>query len=396
MKPQTQPREFFLDSVRAYLMLLGIPFHISLIYSSHIWAVNSATPSEGLTIFNDVIHAFRMQVFFVISGYFSYMLYERYERHQWLKVRLERVAIPLATAFPLITLPQLFFLAYFTDKFSNWSTLDFYQKLNITVWELVSHLWFLLTLVILTSLSFYLFRALKENKNSRILNVIRDADSLGKISILFLFFGLIYAAFNRSLFLFAPQLLSNGAFNFIVMQTLFYLPFFFIGACTYKFASLKSMFLKPSVPACVVSILLFAAYMFNQHVNTPQLYSMEIDAIITSLLGILMVNVVFSFSHYVLNFQSPFITYLVNASLFVYLIHHPLTLIYGAFITPLIASDWVGFWLGLVFVFGIAFVLYEIHKHFPLLRFLFSGKWQFMKKENDDGLAQANRQQTER
>lgn len=63
MKPQKPQREFFLDSIRAYLMLLGIPFHISLIYSSHIWAVNSAIPSHGLTIFNDVIHAFRMQVF---------------------------------------------------------------------------------------------------------------------------------------------------------------------------------------------------------------------------------------------------------------------------------------------------------------------------------------------
>ncbi len=57
-------------------MLLGIPFHLSLIYSSHAWAVNSASPSFSLTVLNDFIHAFRMQVFFVISGYFSYMLYE--------------------------------------------------------------------------------------------------------------------------------------------------------------------------------------------------------------------------------------------------------------------------------------------------------------------------------
>jgi len=393
MKPQTQTREFFLDSIRAYLMLLGIPFHISLIYSSHIWAVNSVTPSDGLTIFNDTIHAFRMQVFFVISGYFSYMLFERYEQKKWLKVRLERVAIPLVAAFPLITIPQLAFLYYFTDKFANWGTMNIYQKVNITVWEVVAHLWFLLTLVILTSISFYLFRALKENKNSRILKIIREADSLGKISILFLFFGLIYAAFNRALYLFAPDLLGNGAFNFIVMQTLFYLPFFFIGACAFKFANLKSMFLKPSVPACAVCIVLFAAYMINQHINTPELYSMELDAIITSLLGILMVNVVFSFSHYVLNFQSPFVTYLVNASLFVYLIHHPLTLIYGAFITPLIKSDWVGFWVGLVFVFGIAFLLYEVHKRIPLLRFLFSGKWQFMQKDKEDSAGAGGRTQ---
>ncbi|MEQ4529875.1 MAG: acyltransferase family protein, partial [Mixta sp.] len=72
MRTKSQPREYFLDSIRAYLMLLGVPFHVSLIYSSHQWSVNSAEPTLWLTVFNDFIHAFRMQVFFVISGYFSY------------------------------------------------------------------------------------------------------------------------------------------------------------------------------------------------------------------------------------------------------------------------------------------------------------------------------------
>src|SRR5471032_925036 len=269
MKPQSNQREFFLDSIRAYLMLLGIPFHISLIYSSHVWAVNSAVPSHGLTIFNDIIHAFRMQVFFVISGYFSYMLYERYDAQKWLKVRLERVAIPLAAAFPLITLPQLYFLMKFTDKFSNWDSLGLYQKINITVWEMVSHLWFLLTLVILTSICFYLFKSLKQIKINRINAIKSRTNSLGKLSIVFLFICLIYATFNRAIYIFAPELLSNGAFNFVVMQTLFYLPFFVIGAFAYKFAWLKELFIKPSAWAGVASLFLFVAYMLNQHVNTP-------------------------------------------------------------------------------------------------------------------------------
>jgi len=67
MNPVPAQREYFLDSIRAWLMLLGIPFHISLIYSSHTWHVNSAEPSLWLTLFNDFIHSFRMQVFFVIS-----------------------------------------------------------------------------------------------------------------------------------------------------------------------------------------------------------------------------------------------------------------------------------------------------------------------------------------
>ena len=56
--------------------------------------------------------------------------------------------------------------------------------------------------------------------------------------------------------------------------------------------------------------------------------------------------------------------------------HHPLTLLYGAWLAPAIKSNALGFIAGLVFVVGIALVLYEIHLRIPLLRFLFSGKFQ--------------------
>ncbi|MDP1346652.1 glucans biosynthesis protein MdoC, partial [Klebsiella pneumoniae] len=42
-------REYFFDSISAWLMLMGIPFQISLIYSSHSCHVNSAEPSWWLT-----------------------------------------------------------------------------------------------------------------------------------------------------------------------------------------------------------------------------------------------------------------------------------------------------------------------------------------------------------
>ncbi len=83
-----------------------------------------------------------------------------------------------------------------------------------------------------------------------------------------------------------------------------------------------------------------------------------------------------------LNFQSARVTYFVNASLFIYLVHHPLTLFFGAYITPHITSNWLGFLCGLIFVVGIAIILYEIHLRIPLLKFLFSGK-PVVKREND-------------
>ncbi|MDN0086018.1 glucans biosynthesis protein MdoC [Yersinia nurmii] len=373
MKKSTKQREYFLDAIRAYLMLLGIPFHLSLIYSNHHWAVNSSISSPSLTLLNDFIHAFRMQVFFVISGYFSFMLYQRYERRRWLKVRLERVGIPLITAIPLITLPQFFLLKHYTNKLQEWDSFTLYQKINIAIWEGVSHLWFLLTLALLTLAGLYLFNKIK-NINHSLNCGINKLNSLGRISLLFFLFYLLYSVARRIIFILNPELLFNSVFNFVVMETLFYAPFFILGAMTFKYLWLKEVFLNFSPMALIASFVLLATYCINQQVYNPDYFSFELDIIIKALMGLTMTNVVFSLGYRLLNNSSSGITYLVNASLFIYLVHHPLTLIYGIFIAPHIQNNAMGFLVGLLFVCPVAFLLYEIHLRIPLLKFLFSGK----------------------
>ncbi|MGB7800136.1 glucans biosynthesis protein MdoC [Buttiauxella sp.] len=375
MSKAPQQREFFLDSIRAWLMLLGIPFHISLIYSSHHWHVNSAQASWGLTLFNDFIHSFRMQVFFVISGYFSYMLFLRYPLKRWWKVRVERVGIPMLTAIPLLTLPQFLMLQHVNDKAKNWPGLTPYEKYNTLVWELVSHLWFLLVMVVLTTVCLFLFQQMK----ARLENTPENNAStltLGKLSIAFIGFGILYGAIRRTIFIVYSPILSDGLFNFVVMQTLFYLPFFMLGALVFVRPQLKALFTTPS-PGCYAgAALAFCAYLLNQRYGSGDAWMYETESVITMVLGLWMVNVVFSLGHKLLNFQSKRVTYFVNASLFIYLVHHPLTLFFGAYITPHIHSNALGFITGLIFVVGIAVILYEIHLRIPLLRFLFSGKPQ--------------------
>ncbi|WP_426347434.1 glucans biosynthesis protein MdoC [Cronobacter universalis] len=374
MTTSTQ-REFFLDSIRAWLMLLGIPFHISLIYSTHQWHVNSLTPSVGLTVFNDFIHAFRMQVFFVISGYFSYMLFLRYPRKRWWKVRVERVGIPMLTAIPLLTLPQFLMLQYVKGRADTWHTLSGYDKYNTLVWELTSHLWFLLVLVVFTTLGLLMFQWIKnvpEEKSA----ALAERLTLGKLSALFLLFGVAFAALRRLIFIVYAPILSDGLFNFVVMQTLFYSPFFILGALAFKHASLKNRFTTFSPGCAMGAAAAFVAYLLNQRYGSGDAWMYETDNVISMLMGLWMVNVVFSLGHRLLNFKSARVTYFVNASLFIYLVHHPLTLFFGAYITPHIHSNALGFIAGLVFVIGIAVVLYEAHLRIPLLRFLFSGKPQ--------------------
>ncbi|EDI0454072.1 glucans biosynthesis protein MdoC [Salmonella enterica subsp. enterica serovar Weston] len=366
------PREYFLDSIRAWLMLLGIPFHISLIYSTHSWHVNSAAPSWWLTLFNDFIHAFRMQVFFVISGYFSYMLFLRYPLKHWWKVRVERVGIPMLTAIPLLTLPQFILLQYVKEKTENWPTLSAYEKYNTLAWELISHLWFLLVLVILTTVSIWIFTWFQKRQETS--KPRPAAISLAKLSLIFFLLGVAYAAIRRIIFIVYPAILSDGMFNFIVMQTLFYVPFFILGALAFIHPDLKARFTTPSRGCTLGAAVAFIAYLLNQRYGSGDAWMYETESVITMVMGLWMVNVVFSLGHRLLNFQSARVTYFVNASLFIYLVHHPLTLFFGAYITPHISSNLIGFLCGLIFVMGIALILYEIHLRIPLLKFLFSGK----------------------
>jgi glucan biosynthesis protein C len=229
-----------------------------------------------------------------------------------------------------------------------------------------------LVLVILTTFGMWAFRWL--NKQQRGINY--QQVGWGKLTLALLIYALIWCAFRRVLFYFVPGVFADGLFSIAVMQMLMFLPFFMLGALSWKHQALKALFVRFNPVMCFGAIAVFIAYSLNQRYSSGEGWLYEIDMIISTLMGLCMLNVCFSFGHKLLNSHSPRIMYLVNASLFIYLVHHPLTILYGIYITPHIGNNTLGFFVGLLMVFGVAFTLYEIHLRIPLLRFLFSGKPQ--------------------
>lgn len=73
----------------------------------------------------------------------------------------------MLTAIPLLTLPQFILLQYVKEKTENWPTLSAYEKYNTLAWELISHLWFLLVLVILTTVSIGILPGSKKAGNKQ-------------------------------------------------------------------------------------------------------------------------------------------------------------------------------------------------------------------------------------
>jgi fucose 4-O-acetylase-like acetyltransferase len=97
MSNQTAPgdRRHDLDALRTFAMLLGIVLHAALAYTGAGWIVSDDRVSAGLGMLVPAIHGFRMPLFFLLSGFFSAMLWRRRGLANLLSQRARRILLPL-------------------------------------------------------------------------------------------------------------------------------------------------------------------------------------------------------------------------------------------------------------------------------------------------------------
>ena len=94
----TIDRRHDLDALRAVAMLLGIALHGALAYiplPDAGWAVHDSHQHEAYGIFMAAIHGFRMPLFFLVSGFFTAMLWRKRGLPALLKHRFKRIFLPL-------------------------------------------------------------------------------------------------------------------------------------------------------------------------------------------------------------------------------------------------------------------------------------------------------------
>jgi peptidoglycan/LPS O-acetylase OafA/YrhL len=88
-------RRHDLDALRASAMLLGIVLHAALSFVDFPWVVQDRSREPALGLLVLAIHGFRMPVFFLLSGFFTAMLWRRYGTGGLLRHRAKRIALPL-------------------------------------------------------------------------------------------------------------------------------------------------------------------------------------------------------------------------------------------------------------------------------------------------------------
>ena len=83
------------DALRAIAMLLGIALHAGLAFAPIPWLAMNDETSPAIGTFIEVLHGFRLPLFFIMSGFFSAMLLRRRGVAGFLVHRWRRIALPL-------------------------------------------------------------------------------------------------------------------------------------------------------------------------------------------------------------------------------------------------------------------------------------------------------------
>ena len=93
-------RRHDLDALRAIALLLGIALHVGLGYVPGWIITDDGNPqmlhktSTGFQMMFEIIHGFRMPLFFLVSGFFTAMLWRKRGLTALLKHRYARIFLP--------------------------------------------------------------------------------------------------------------------------------------------------------------------------------------------------------------------------------------------------------------------------------------------------------------
>ncbi|WP_323815023.1 acyltransferase family protein [Cellvibrio sp. NN19] len=150
-----------MDAARAFALILGIFFHASLSFMPMFigWAVMDVSTSESVSLFVMIAHSFRMELFFLIAGFFSYMSFHNQGVKSFVRSRALRIAVPFVIGWFLLR--PLLVLGWVMGAESMRGEVNILMELEASFASLGSlpnglftgtHLWFLYYLLMISAI----------------------------------------------------------------------------------------------------------------------------------------------------------------------------------------------------------------------------------------------------
>ena len=342
------PRFHELDALRAAAMLLGIVLHAFLFLIPQAWPIQHPDPPALLywTALN-AIHGFRMPVFFLLSGFFTAMLWERRGLRQLGLHRAKRIALPLALG--CITVIPVNVWAFTEGRFA------------IAYWPFYwlhgfHHLWFLWMLLWLCAVFLVLAR-------------------LGvKFSHSMLWWMLVPLTLAPQM-LMQEQIVGPDTSDGLIPNPLvlgYYACFFFFGAFFFRrrFAMRRwwAFLLLPGL------LLVFPTAFVLQFPSEETAWAMPISEVIQVAYTWLMCFGLIGLFRLIASRERPWVRYVSDSSYWLYLWHLPLIVFAQRLVLTWPVSAHLKFLLICVTVIGVLLVTYQLFVRYTPIGTMLNGK----------------------
>lgn len=355
----------YIDALRAVLMLLGVVIHAAQIYNPEkSWLIYSVQSNVFFEKIIDAISSFRMPAFFIVSGYFSFLLLTRNSSRRFLVSRFERLIIPLAIGVLTLNIP----IALLLSKL-GWLNSELSSFLVEGGWR--QHLWFLGNLFIY-SLFLTLFNAV--NFIQLLFSAVSRFCSLFGIVSLIALLPLVHIVI-LSLNKFGIPIYASFI-GVSLYDLMYYLPFFMFGAflrydvnCFELYSSIRSVILL------VVICIVMQVFKFSLYIRDFDVLNDVVAAYNNVLLAWVLTMICFYVFKRYLNSESKFWKELANSSYSVYIFHQPVIILLGLMTTSLSIPPMLGFLVIVASTFAITMLLhYKLVKRFGILEYIYNGK----------------------
>jgi glucans biosynthesis protein C len=364
-------RYYAFDSLRATMMLLGLVIHSSMSYSSSndmSWPLRAKDTSDVFYYLVDLIHAFRMPVFFLIAGFFGAFLFYNKGPEQMIKNRFKRIFLPLLV-FLLVLNPFIMYAFKYCDAvFTGQAPITFGKHFS-SFWSYVPfglfHLWFLYYLFIISLLA-YLFSKL--TKDISVLSVDNLFERIFKNPVyrLLILTGVSFII----LFLFGAKSFETSISWLPDLGILtYFLVFYITGWLLYRKKELVNTLKHFDMAITLIGVIALCLKIYCDNQITL-IYLQIVNSVITCSLSLGLIGLFLRFA----DLPNKNVTYIVNAAYWVYLMHFFIAILLSGLIEGLTISVYLKFLIILSVTSMICLVSYHFFVRKTFIGVFLNGK----------------------
>ncbi len=326
-----------LDVLRGVAMILGIVLHGTIAYKAGYhhgeWAFDKANTSWFFDWLFLMINSFRMQLFFLLAGFFAALLIYKRGIKEFAVNRFKRIGLPFFisyfTILPLTLLPYQYVQFEKTGDPIPQLKQFFIDFFTFRAHSGVMHMWFLQQLLVFCAgafLAVYLYEKL--NIAERFKRIVSWVKSVQVSFVNFIVFAIAGTGVISLLFHAALPFIWTG-FIIPIPQLLYYGLFFALGWVVFERQNLLHAFSKNAALTISTGLALSFVTVIMLNQGEERLSSATYVAALKFLFGaqtVFFIAGAIGFFNKAFESVNEFWKYIADAAYWVYLIHMPVVM----------------------------------------------------------------------